>query len=30
MTENYVARLFEHNNWANEKIVEAYLSLTDE
>lgn len=30
MTENYLARIFEHNNWANEKIIEVCLSLTDE
>lgn len=30
MTENFLARLFEHNNWANEKIIEVCLSLSDE
>jgi uncharacterized damage-inducible protein DinB len=30
MTENTLARLFEHNNWANQKIVEACSTLTDE
>lgn len=30
MTENTLARLFEHNNWANQKIVEACAALTDE
>lgn len=30
MTENFLARLFEHNNWANEKIIQACLALTEE
>ena len=30
MTENVLARVFEHNNWANLKIVEACAILTDE
>jgi uncharacterized damage-inducible protein DinB len=30
MTENIPARIFEHNNWANQKIVEACSALTDE
>lgn len=30
MTENILARLFEHNNWANQKIMEVCLTLTDE
>lgn len=30
MTENILARLFEHNNWANQKIVETCAALTDE
>jgi len=30
MSENFLARLFEHNNWANQKIIEACLPLTDE
>ena len=30
MTETILARLFEHNNWANLKIVEACSTLTDE
>lgn len=29
MTENILARVFEHNNWANQKIVEACSPLTD-
>jgi len=30
MSENFLARLFEHNNWANQKIIEVCLTLTDE
>ncbi len=30
MTENILAKLFEHNNWANQKILEACAALTDE
>lgn len=30
MTENILARLFEHNNWANQKIMEVCLTLTDD
>lgn len=30
MAENILAKLFEHNNWANQKILEACASLTDE
>jgi uncharacterized damage-inducible protein DinB len=30
MTENSLARLFEHNNWANTKIIQACFTLTDE
>ncbi|MEW6084856.1 MAG: DinB family protein [Chloroflexota bacterium] len=30
MTENILARVFEHNNWANQKIVEACAALTDD
>jgi uncharacterized damage-inducible protein DinB len=30
MSENHLARLFEHNNWANQKIIEACSTLTDE
>ena len=30
MTENILAKLFEHNNWANLKIIEACSALTDE
>lgn len=30
MTENNLAKLFEHNNWANSKIIETCFTLTDE
>jgi uncharacterized damage-inducible protein DinB len=30
MSEIFLARLFEHNNWANQKIMETCLNLTDE
>ncbi|MDL1944992.1 hypothetical protein FBQ99_21960 [Chloroflexi bacterium CFX2] len=30
MTENILARLFEHNNWANQKIMEVCSALTDD
>jgi len=30
MTENILAKLFEHNNWANMKIIEACSLLSDE
>jgi len=30
MNENFLAKLFEHNTWANQMIIEACLSLTDE
>jgi uncharacterized damage-inducible protein DinB len=30
MTENILARLFEHNNWANQKILDACAALLDE
>lgn len=30
MSENILAKLFEHNNWANQKIIEACAALTDE
>lgn len=30
MTENFLARLFEHNNWANLRIIQACLNLTNE
>lgn len=30
MTGDFLVKLFEHNIWANEKIIEACYSLTDE
>jgi uncharacterized damage-inducible protein DinB len=30
MTENFLEKLFEHNNWANQKIIEACFALNDE
>jgi uncharacterized damage-inducible protein DinB len=30
MTGNFLAKLFEHNNWANEQIMQACLALSDE
>ena len=30
MVENDLARIFEHNNWANSKIIEACSALTDQ
>jgi uncharacterized damage-inducible protein DinB len=30
MTENYLVRLFEFNNWANRQIIEVCLKLSDE
>ena len=30
MTENFLVKLFEHNNWANLKIIEACYALSDE
>lgn len=30
MSEDFLAKLFEHNNWANQKIIEACCALTDE
>ena len=30
MTGIFLEKLFEHNNWANQKIVEACMALTDE
>lgn len=30
MAENILARLFEHNNWANDQIIQACTKLTDE
>ena len=30
MTETFLAKLFEHNNWANQKIIQACYALNDE
>ena len=30
MTENFLVKLFEHNNWANLQIIQACSALTDE
>jgi uncharacterized damage-inducible protein DinB len=30
MNGNFLAKIFEHNNWANQKIIEACYALTDE
>ncbi|MBZ0288641.1 MAG: hypothetical protein K8I30_13570 [Anaerolineae bacterium] len=30
MNENYLVRIFEQNNWANQEIIEVCLTLTDE
>jgi uncharacterized damage-inducible protein DinB len=30
MTENFLARIFEHNNWANEKIIQSCYALSSE
>ena len=30
MTGNFLEKLFEHNNWANQKIIQACLALSDE
>jgi uncharacterized damage-inducible protein DinB len=30
MTENFLGKLFEHNNWANLQILQACSALTDE
>ena len=30
MTENFLVKIFEHNIWANQKIIEACNALTDE
>ena len=29
MTENFLEKLFEHNNWANQKIIQACSTLSD-
>jgi uncharacterized damage-inducible protein DinB len=30
MTENFLVKLFEHNNWANHQIIQACSALSDE
>jgi uncharacterized damage-inducible protein DinB len=30
ITDNYLVKLFEHNNWANDQIIRACYALTDE
>jgi uncharacterized damage-inducible protein DinB len=30
MTENFLEKLFEHNNWANLQIIQACIALSDE
>jgi uncharacterized damage-inducible protein DinB len=30
MTDNFLVKIFEHNNWANQKVIEACYALTDE
>ncbi len=30
MTENILGKLFEHNNWANLRIIQACSALSDE
>jgi len=30
MSENFLVKLFEHNNWANQKIIEACYALSSE
>ena len=30
MTEQYLEKLFEHNNWANQKIIQACYALSEE
>jgi uncharacterized damage-inducible protein DinB len=30
MTNNFLEKIFEHNNWANQKIMEACYALSDE
>jgi uncharacterized damage-inducible protein DinB len=30
MTENFLEKIFGHNNWANQKIIEACYALSDE
>jgi len=30
MSNNFLEKLFEHNNWANQKIIQACFALSDE
>jgi uncharacterized damage-inducible protein DinB len=30
MTDDFLVRLFEHNNWANQRIIQACYALSDE
>ena len=30
MTESFLVKIFEHNNWANQKIIEACYALSEE
>src|SRR5215212_7551786 len=30
MNENFLVKLFEHNNWANQQIIQACSTLSDE
>ena len=30
MTENFLVKLFEHNNWANQRIIQACSALSGE
>jgi uncharacterized damage-inducible protein DinB len=30
MSENFLVKIFEHNNWANQKIIEACYTLNEE
>lgn len=30
MSENFLEKLFEHNNWANQAIIQTYSTLSDE
>jgi uncharacterized damage-inducible protein DinB len=30
MTDNFLEKLFEHNNWANQEIIQACYALSDE
>ena len=30
MTENFLVKIFEHNNWANQKIIEACYALSED